>query len=237
MFPVTIDSHTQVAKNAKASIANDEQIGFANSDLLADATPQTPIQPEHSKQVAFQTSGGVEHDDPFFVFDRTITDPEIGNGMQRFGSQNKVGVEASVMNGHANQVDDFLVIGAANAARAQYLAGIGQPLTNPQSKWRVSIEEIGVVNGQTRVSVVADSGTDVNFQGLRAQEQDRLLEELWSLDLVGSNPILLDRTQRWFNGLQTHQESPITIYYPAHFGPLSDGDTETDMGKIGPPYP
>ena len=118
------------------------------------------------------------------------------------------------MNAYSNEVGDFVAIGAANAARVQFLATIGQPVTRPDSKWRVTIEEAGAVNGQIRVRVMAFAGVDRNSLGQSWMESDGgQLMEIWSLDLNGSNPTLLDRTHHCkFNGLQTHQESPITTY-------------------------
>ncbi len=132
-----------------------------------------------------------------------------------------------------------MVIGSSNAGRESYLTTIGAPKVNPQSKWRVIIDNVGVANGQTRVLVIASAGLDVNFQGCRTMEEDGAgLVELWSLDLNGPTPILLDRTIRWFNGLQTHQESPITIPIIPQTGPIGMDDREAGyMGEAGTPYP
>ena len=134
------------------------------------------------------------------------------------------------------------MIGAANAARGQHLAAIGRPITNPQSKWLVSIEEAAIVNGQIRVRVMAFAGSDSNYMGIRTLEADGgQLMELWSLDVNGSSPSLLDRTHHCkFNGLQTHLESPITIYvFPPGTPSVPYGPTPTalDMGGVpGEPY-
>lgn len=198
-------------------------------------------QPVSERHVAFQEPGGTSWpDDPFFVYDRAAPNFNQVQNNQTHGSQDKVGVFVDIMNAYSNEVDDFMVIGAANAARIQYLAEIGQPVTNPQSKWLVRISEVGLVNGQVRVKVIASAGWDVIYEGRQTMESDgAVIKELWSLDTIGSNPTLLDRTKWRFNGLQTHQESPVTIYIPppgtpsVPFGPAP---TDNDMGTIGEPY-
>ncbi len=196
-------------------------------------------QADSERHVTFQSPGETGGpDDSFFVYDDSVTDYNDGNQMH--GAQDKLGVNAAIMNVFSSEVDDFIVIGDANAARVQNLAAIGQPVTNPQSKWRVLIDEVGIVNGQVRVKVIASAGWDVEYEGRQTMESDGAqLVELWSLDTIGSNPTLLERTKWRFNGLQTHLESPVTIYSPppgstsVPYGPAPTGN---DMGTIGAPY-
>lgn len=211
---------------------------------LTQSTPKNSNekqQPVSEKHIAFQSLGGTgEPDDPFFVYDRAAPDFNQVRNNQSHGNQDKVGVFVDIMNAYSNEVDDFMVIGAANTARVQYLAAIGQPVTNPQSKWLVRISEVGIVNGQIRVLVIASAGWDVIYEGRQTMELDgAVIKELWSLDTIGSNPTLLDRTKWRFNGLQTHQESQVTIYHRppgTPSVPYGPAPTALDMGVIGEPY-
>ncbi len=178
-----------------------------------------------NRPVAAQQGNGL--DDPFFVYDPTVQGFDLDNGDQSFGTQDKVGVAAQVMSLYSNETDDFFAIGSDNPARVQYLSTIGYPVLNPQSTWIVDIGLAADVNGQVRVKVFAIVGTDVACLGGHEMQIDGAqLQELWSLDLTGANPTLLDRTTVGFDGLLTHTESPRTIFNAPVGIPFGPGGPE-----------
>ena len=148
-------------------------------------------------------------DDPFFVYNNG-SQTDFFHGDQFFGTQDKVGVNATVMNDYSNEIADFMFIGGRKADREQLLTGLGIPL-NPDRKWMVKISKAGIVNGDVRVRVIAHIGADDLNGGVMMKVQ-KTVDEVWKLDLVGATPTLLDRGVEFHKGLSTYAESPPQIY-------------------------
>ena len=158
-------------------------------------------------------------DDPFFVFNNgSLVD--FFQGFQSFGGQDKVGVDSTVMNAYSLQTDDFLYIGSLNADREQFLATQGTILNNANRKWHVTIIETGVVGGDVRVHVTGSVGMDVAHNGGIRMGIEGEVDEIWKLDLVGTQPTLLERTTGYHNGVATHAESPPFVSPPSGAGVL-----------------
>ena len=150
----------------------------------------------------------VRPDDPFFVFNNgSITD--FSRGDQFFGSQDKVGVDATIMDSYSGELDDFIFIGTKNAEREQFLNANGTTLDNANRKWHVIIGKAGAVNSDVRVRVVAYVGMDVEENGGKRMGIEKKVHEIWKLDPIGDQPVLLERTLDRHNGVFTHAESPI----------------------------
>jgi hypothetical protein len=140
-----------------------------------------------------------EDDDPFFVFNNGDS-TDFFQGFQSFGSQDKVGVNASVLSNYSGQLNNFFYIGSCRTDREQFLIANGVALNNANRKWHVTIDLVQVVNGDVRVGVVASTGTDIVAEnnGIR-MSVDKTISEIWNLDLVGANPTLLERSLHMHN--------------------------------------
>lgn len=174
-------------------------------------SPERQSAQSNSDSVMVSTASTVstqEDDDPFFVFDNGNS-TDFFQGFQSFGSQDKVGVNASVMSNYSGQLDDFLYIGSRKTDREQFLIANGVALNHANRKWHVTVDLVQVVNGVVRVGVVASIGTDIVAEntGIR-MSVDKTISEIWNLDLVGANPTLLERSLEYHTGVSTHAELP-----------------------------
>jgi hypothetical protein len=202
--------HTETT-GAKIVNANNAELGSEKPPVERPVAVSTVGPPA--------ASSATSADDPFFVFNNgSLVD--FFQGDQFFGSQDKVGVDSTVMNAYSLQTDDFLYIGSLNADREQFLATQGTILNNPNRKWHVNIIETGVVGGDVRVQVIGTVGMDVAHNGGIRMGIEGEVDEIWKLDLVGTQPTLLERTIKYHNGVATHAESPPLVLPPSGPGVL-----------------
>ena len=172
--------------------------------------------------------------DPFFVYN-TGSQTDFSQGHQFFGTQDKVGVNAPVMNAYSNEIADFMFIGGRKADRVQFLAGLGI-VPDPNYKWMVKISKFGIVNGVTRVAVISHLGTDSPVNGGTMLDVKKIVCEIWQLDLIGGQPTLIERGIEFHNGVSTYAESPPPSYStppPAEMF-FGDGPLEEIPGPFDP---
>ena len=174
-------------------------------------------------------------DDPFFVYNNG-SQTDFFQGDQFFGTQDKVGVNAPVMNAYSNEIADFMFIGGRKADRVSFLAGLGI-VPDPNYKWMVNIDEFGIVNGDTRVAVISHLGTDSSENGGTMLDVKKSVCEIWKLDFIGGQPTLIERGIRFHNGVSTYAESPPPPTYntppPAEMF-FGDGPLEEIPGPFDP---
>jgi hypothetical protein len=153
------------------------------------------------------TNVAPEDDSEFFVYNNG--DPaDFFEGDQFFGTMDKLGVNSLVMNAYSTEINDFNFIAGRKSDREQFLSAKGINLTNNNSLWQVSIDAVGAVGADIRLKVLAKVGTDITIDGGIQMGIDQTLFEIWKLDQVGNQPVLLDRSLDPFSGFSTHAEVP-----------------------------
>lgn len=155
------------------------------------------------------TTSGPQDDSEFFVYNNDDVN-DFFRGSQFFGTMNKLGVNSSVMNVYPDEIADFKFIASKNSDREQFLASNGTTLTNENRKWLVEVDNAGIVGDAVRVSVIANVGSDVTENGGIRMGVEQVVCEIWKLDPIGNQPVLLDRSNEVFNGLATHTEVPAS---------------------------
>ncbi|MFN3193650.1 MAG: hypothetical protein ACE361_24265 [Aureliella sp.] len=160
-----------------------------------------------SPDTATVTASGLA-DTPFFVFPSSDPD-DFSEGVQFFGSMDKVGVHSSVMDANPGRDAAFEFIRDKNAERMAYLSQNGvQPNSQSSNHWLITVREEGNVAGQQRLGVYAEYGHDSFFNGGVSPDPTVQLSELWEFPETGK-PTLIERTHSAFHiGLNTLAESP-----------------------------
>jgi hypothetical protein len=185
-----------VAANGKPALESENTTPLVQNPVMVAATIPT-------------TTG----DDPFFIFNNG-SETDFFQGKQFFGTQDKVGVNSNIMTNYSNQIDDFVFIGSKNTDREQFLAANGNAVTAPNRLWRVLVTEAGIVGGDVRVNVFTTVGADKLENNGYRMAVDGKVDEIWKLDLNGTNPVLLERSTTFHHGISTHLESPPIILPP-----------------------
>ncbi len=139
-----------------------------------------------------------------------------------FGDHDKVGIHHRVLSILPNIEPTILQIGAAAEDRLGYLADTGFIAPDYPVYFDACIGHFGEVNGTHRLKVSVALGRKVvAFEGAyQGNEVVAAFWELWTVNADGSNPVLLQRSDRDFHGLQTLEESPLPVIpeYPYHSG-------------------
>ena len=172
-------------------------------------------------------------DEAFYIYNNG-SETDLLQGRQFFGSQDKTGVDQAVWNANQNDVVELLFIGQCNSDREQFLTANGILLQNPNRTWQVKIDSFGTVNGETRVEVISDVGSDLEQNGGIRLGVEKTVNEIWKLDPIGSTPTLLDRSTIHFRGLYTHAESPV-IPTPPWPNPTDRFGPPEDPNEMGTP--
>ncbi len=147
--------------------------------------------------------GGVH----LFVYNNGDPD-DFFQGDESFGDMDKLGVDADIIEDHVNRLGDFQLIASKNDDREQFLVDQQVQLNHLDRHWQVDVHQAGLVDADMRVSVYAHVGKDVFENGGIRSDAEATICEIWKLDSLGGQPVLLDRSLDAFEGLATHAEIP-----------------------------
>jgi hypothetical protein len=130
-----------------------------------------------------------------------------------FKDHDEVGIHYRVLSMLPNIEPTILQIGAEAEARLGFLVDTGFTAPEYPVYFDACIGRFEEVNGTYRLKVSVGLGRKVvEFDGAyHGNEVVAALYELWTVNADGSNPVLLQRSRRQFNGLQTLQESPLPV--------------------------
>jgi hypothetical protein len=155
-------------------------------------------------------------DTPFYVYGLgQPTSTNFWQGLQFFGTMDKVGVLKSVMDEIPNRQADLIFIRDQKAERQEYLIQNGVALDS-QCLWDVGVEVTDVVNGKRRLGVTASYGKDIEYNGGVGPDVVQNVKEIWELQEGGANPILLERHSLPIQTtVYTQAEVPYTPQLPS----------------------
>ena len=163
-----------------------EQIGGSKTD---DPEERSALRPVSKLQEEEQP----RLDTPFYVYGLgQPTSTDFWQGSQSFGTMDKVGVLKSVLDQVPDRQADLIFIRDRKAEREAYLEQNGISLDS-QCSWNIGIKVTALVNGKRRLGVTASYGKDLEYNGGIGPTVLKNLNEIWELQGVGANPILLER--------------------------------------------